>query len=281
MSLELSLLETLVSGLDHPEGIAYAPDGHAYASGEGGQVYRINLADRTFSQFAQTGGFGLGIAIDAVSNLYVCDMGVKAVVKVTPSGETSTYSTGTAHEPLTVPNFPVFDASGNLFVSNSGAWGQENGTIYRIQPGGTAEVWSRASAGYTNGMALSPDGTHLYVVESTPPLISRIAIQPDGSAGAREVVVELPRTVPDGICFDVNGGLYISCYSPDRIYRLSATGALDVLFDDWARMQLNAPTNVAFVGEKLNRLAAASLGGYSIAWADIGVTGARLHYPAL
>lgn len=281
MSLDLSKLEMLASGLDHPEGVAYAPDGHVYASGEAGQVYRIDLATKKQTEFARTGGFGLGIAVDADSNLYVCDMGVKAVVKVTAAGETSNYSTGPADEPLTVPNYPVFDPYGNLYVSNSANWGKSNGTIYRIRPGGASEVWDRTTSGYTNGMAFSPDGSHLYVVESNPPLISRLPIRPDGSAGAREIVVELPQTVPDGICFDANGVLYISCYSPDRIYSLKTNGALEILFEDWARMILNAPTNVAFAGDKLDRLVIASLGGYSIVWADIGVSGAPLHYPKL
>jgi gluconolactonase len=281
MSESLSKLGILASGLDHPEGVAFAPDGHVYASGEIGQVYRISLADRTHTQFASTGGFGLGIAVDAQSNLYVCDMGVKAVVRVTPDGATSTYSTGTSDEPLTVPNYPVFDAHGNLYVSNSGNWGAQNGCIYRIRPGDAAEIWSRAAAGYTNGMALSPDGRYLYVVESIPALISRITIQPDGTAGEREVVVELPQTVPDGIAFDAQGSLYIACYAPDRIYRLSADGVLETLFDDWSRIRLNAPTNLAFAGPNLGHLVIASLGGYSLSVVDLGVRGQPLHYPSL
>ncbi len=208
-------------------------------------------------------------------------MGVHAVIRVRPDGSSSIYSTGTLDNPLRVPNFPVFDVHGNLYVSDSRSWGQSNGLIYKIRPGGAAEVWSTSASGYTNGMALSPDGKHLYVVESTPPRISRLPIQPDGGAGAVELVVELPETVPDGIVFDAQGNLYIACYAPDRIYRFTAGGQLEILFDDWARMSLNAPTNLAFAGRALDRLVVASLGGSSIAWADIGVRGSPLNYPAL
>jgi len=279
--LALSQFETIVSGLDHPEGIAYAPDGSLYASGEAGQVYRVNIAGKTFTQFASTGGFGLGIAVDAESNLYVCDMGVHAVVRVMPNGATETYTTGTADNPLRIPNYPVFDATGNLYVSDSRDWGKKNGLIYRIRPGGEAGVWSEAASGYTNGMALHPDGQSLYVVESIPPQISRIPIAADGSAGTAETIVALPETVPDGIAFDANGTLYITCYAPDRIYRFSSTDGLEILFDDWSRTVLNAPTNIAFVGASLDRLAAASIGGYGLVWADIGVRGAPVHTPRL
>jgi gluconolactonase len=281
MSRPLSSLSALASGLDHPEGVCWAPDGKVYATGEAGQVYRVDPAATTFAQVGSTGGFGLGIAADAQSNLYICDMGVKAVVRVAADGTSSTYSRGDGGEPLTVPNFPVFDAQGNLYVSNSANWGSKNGSIQRIAPGGTGEVWSRAAAGYTNGMALSPDGKYLYVVESIPPLVSRIAIGGDGRAGAYEVVVELPNTVPDGIAFDSEGGLWIACYAPDRVYRLAPDGTLETAFDDWQRMALNAPTNLAFAGDKLDSLVVASLGGYSLMRTDVGVTGAPLNYPSL
>ncbi len=281
MAESLSLLSVLASGLDHPEGVCYAPDGNVYATGEAGQVYRVSLSDGTFTQIGSSGGYGLGIAADASSNLYVCDMGVKAVVRIGSDGSAATYSRGADEEPLTVPNFPVFDAKGNLYVSNSGGWTARNGHIQRIGATGKATIWSRQATGFTNGLALSPDGKFLYVVESTPPLISRIEIMPDGSAGAYDVVAELPRTVPDGIAFDSAGTLYVACYAPDRVYRIPAGGKPEILFDDWARMSLNAPTNLAFAGKTLDRLLISSLGGYSLSSAALGVPGAKLHYPRL
>jgi len=281
MAEPLSRLSALASGLDHPEGVAWAPDGNVYATGEAGQVYRVSLADGKFTQIGSSGGYGLGIAADAASNLYVCDMGVKAVVRVKQDGSASTYSRGASEEPLTVPNFPVFDAAGNLYVSNSGAWTGRNGHIQRIDARGKASVWSRQAAGFTNGLALSSDGRFLYVVESTPPLISRIAITANGSAGAYEVVAELPSTVPDGIAFDSSGALYVACYAPDRIYRIAPGGKPEVLFDDWTRMSLNAPTNLAFAGPNLGRLLVANLGGYNLVSAELGVRGMPLHYPRL
>ncbi len=103
----------------------------------------------------------------------------------------------------------------------------------------------------------------------------------DGKAGGYEVVTALPNCVPDGIAFDAAGRLYIACYAPDRIYRLDADGTLEILFDDWSRMSLNAPTNLAFAGEGLARLVIASLGGSNLMSVDLGVAGAPLHYPSL
>ena len=281
MSEPLSRLSVLATGLDHPEGVTWAPDGNVYATGEAGQVYRVNPADGKSTQLGSSGGYGLGIAADAVSNLYVCDMGIKAVVRVRQDGTSAIYSRGAPEEPLTVPNFPVFDGTGNLYVSNSGGWSNGNGHIQRIGADGRAEIWSRKAAGFTNGLALSPDGTFLYIVESTPPLISRIAIGADGNAGAYEVVAELPGTVPDGIAIDAAGVLYVACYAPDRIYRIAVGNSPEILFDDWTRMSLNAPTNLAFAGPALDLLLVSSLGGYNLMSAELGVRGASLHYPRL
>ena len=42
------------SGLDHPECIAWGCDGYAYAGGEAGQIYRIDLARREFESLPKS-----------------------------------------------------------------------------------------------------------------------------------------------------------------------------------------------------------------------------------
>lgn len=278
----ISTLSIFAPGLDHPEGVAWGPDGKVYAGGEAGHVYRINLANGYINTFAKTGegGFVLGLAHDAAGNTYVCEQNFQRVMRITPRGESTTYSAGTAEQPMRVPNYPVFDAAGNLYVSDSGGWGEKNGFIWRIKPGGVAEIWDRQASGYTNGMCLAPDGHSLYVVESTPPLISRVTINQDGSAGERTVVVELPRTVPDGVAFDVDGGLYISFYNPNQILRFK-NGTLETLYDDWEQFILRAPTNIAFGGADMKTLLIANLCGWSLATAPMEVAGLPVKYPNL
>ena len=75
-------ISTLVEGLDHPEGIAWGLDGHVYAGGEAGQIYRVNIDRKEASEIANTGGFVLGIALDADSNIYACDLVAKCVQKI-------------------------------------------------------------------------------------------------------------------------------------------------------------------------------------------------------
>ena len=95
-------------------------------------------------------------------------------------------------------------------------------------------MWDRTLNTFPNGMCIGPREEHLYVVMSlNPPRVVRVNINQDGSAGDVETVVELPQTVPDGLAFDSDGNLYISCYRPDRIYRFDTEGRLDILADDF------------------------------------------------
>ena len=268
---------------DHPEAVAWGPDGRAYAGGEAGQLYRFDLEGGALEEVARIeGGFLLGLAHDADGNTYACDDRSRCVHRITPGGAVTTYANGDAHEQMRVPNYPVFDEDGNLYVSDSGTWGARDGFIWKVAPGGRkAAIWDRKPCSFTNGMCLSADGRFLYVVESSPPLVSRIAINPDGSAGERTVVVELPRQVPDGVALDVEGNLYISLYNPNIIYRLNPAGELITLYDDWEQARLIAPTNIAFGGPEMRDLIIASVCGWSVHTAKVAAPGLRLRYPKL
>ena len=157
MIAPLSAFETVATGLDHPEGIAVGPDGTLYAGGEAGQLYRIGR-DGTPTEIASTGGFLYGIALDASSSAYACDYGNACVQRITTSGEVSTYSTGTPERPMRVPNFAAFDDVGNLYVTDSGEWGDDDGVVFRVSPDGATSVWLDAIARFPNGCAFSADG---------------------------------------------------------------------------------------------------------------------------
>jgi gluconolactonase len=273
-------LNNLGHFLDHPECVAWGPDQKIYAGGEAGQLYRFGLTDKSYDQFSQVkGGFVVGFALDSDCNIYACDEMLARVHKITPKGEVSIYSSGNDQQAMRIPNYPVFDDSGYLFVSDSGDFGEQNGFIWKINPSGEAEIWDRSANGFTNGMCLSQDGRSLYVVESSPPLISKIDILQDGRAGERSVVVELPRQVPDGVALDIEGNLYISLYNPNIIYQVTTNGDLITLYDDWRQLNLIAPTNIAFGGPDLKTLIIASLCGWFIHTAPMKIAGLPLRYP--
>ena len=276
----LDRLETIATGLDHPEGVAWGPDGRVYAGGEAGQVYAIG-ADGEVDEIASTGGFMYGITLDGDGTVFACDFGRTEIARVAADGTISSYSTGTADHPIRVPNFTAFDGSGDLYVTDSGAWGAEDGLVFRVDTDGTTGVWTDRVPGFPNGCCLSAEGDALLVVESNRRRVVRVPIGPDGAAGAPETLVELAGSQPDGIALAADGTMFVGCYRPDRIWRVTPEGRPEIWLDDPDGVALNQPANVAFIGAGLDRLAISSLGGWSIVAIDAGVPGLPLRSPSI
>ena len=265
--------ETVADGLDHPECVIVDRDGSLIAGSESGVIHRIDPATGATKVIAETGGFILGLALDDAGSLYICDNGRSQVLRLT-EGELSVYSSGSPHRPMRVPNYATFDDAGNLYVSDSGSWGGSDGCIFRIAPGGETVLFSESTPAFPNGLALSPDGAHLYVVESLPPAIKRIEL----ATVVADIVIDLPGAVPDGLAFDVDGGLYISCYRPDAIYRLDTNGELSVFSEDPLGTRLAAPTNIAFDGTTLY---VANFARWHLSRLAVPVPGLPLRRPAM
>jgi sugar lactone lactonase YvrE len=96
-----------------------------------------------------------------------------------------------------------------------------------------------------------------------------------------EVVVDLHGSLPDGVALSADGTMFVGCYRPDRIWRVTPGGEPEILADDRDGVTFNQPANVAFIGPELDRLCVSSLGGWSLVACDVGVTGLPLRYPRL
>lgn len=273
--IETTQFEILADGLDHPECVTWGPDERIYAGGEAGQVYRLTLEGQV-DQLACTGGFILGLCLDAEANVYLCDPGNDAIMRVSAAGEVDQYFAG-LDGTLVNPNYAVFDDAGNLYFSESGHFGQDDGRLWVVHPGGAGEIWREDLRAFPNGLALSPDGAFIYVVLSTLPGVARAPV----SGGRAETVVTFERKVPDGIAFDRQGSLYVSFYTPDEIWKVSPDGSAELLAEDWQRTTLASPTNIAFCGPDLGTLVVASLGRWHLAKVKAPVPGLPYRYPSL
>ena len=274
----LNKCSTFAEGLDHPECIALHPDGSIWAGGEAGQIYRISSDGKVLEEMSNTGGFILGIAFSPGAEwLAICDLGKKCVWKLDlTSMELKDLSASVSGHQFNIPNYAVFDSHGDLYVTESGEFRKELGKVIKFDQQGKGSVWHSGPINFANGAALGPEGDYLYVVASFMPGIERIAINEDGSAGQKEVYCTLPQSVPDGCAFDADGNLYVSCYAPNTIYKVSPDRTNSVFIDDWEAHTLSNPTNIAFGGENFDQLFTANLGRWHITRIDVKIKGLKL-----
>jgi gluconolactonase len=253
----------LAGGIDHPEGVAWH-EGHVYCGTEGGDLLRIDPASGTFEVVSRPGGFLLGLAFDGAGNCVICDAGGGRVLRIAPDGTAETLFDSVEGRKLHSPNFPAFASDGTLWIAESGSgWTSDDGYLFRVSPGGEPKIVDENCRRFPNGIALAPDESRLYLVESRWPGVSSYALR-DGVLGEREETLPLPQTVPDGLAFDSEGALYIGCYRPDRVYRRSPSGTLEVYLDDFTAEFMATPTNLAFGGPDLRTLYLAGLAGWSV-----------------
>ena len=199
----------------HCEGIATDPDGTLWTGDEAGRLFRINPGSGVFEQVADVGGQAVGLCCDGAGHIYVCVYDRGAVVRVDPaSGAVEIYCDTVEGGPLRRPNWNLFAPDGTMFVSDSTEdddrfLDEKSGRVVAVPPGGgRAALLPLPPIGYSNGMARGPDGT-LYVAETF--IDPRVLVVRDGDTS---VYVDLPHTVPDGLAFDDEGGLFARCSSP-------------------------------------------------------------------
>jgi gluconolactonase len=250
----------ILASIPRCEAVATGPDGKLFAANEAGELFRIEPEDGSFEVVANLGGWGVGLCVDGDGLVYVCVIDKHKVVRADPAtGQVVDYCSSVEGGPLPSPNYCALGADGTLYVTDSRGQGKEEkeGRVCAIPPGGgDAAVVPGERLYYANGMAVRKDGT-LFVVDTF--VEPRIVTIRDGTV---ETYVELPGTVPDGLAFDDEGGLMISCFQPNRLLRVEPGGGeARIIIDDWTGQLLLSPTNIAFFGPERQSIAFASLLG--------------------
>ena len=263
------------------EGVVIDKEGNAYGGGRNGVIYKVSPEGKvSVLTTLPAGSIPNGITMDRQGNLVYCDLGKKAMMRVTQSGQVSMIADRVGTLALTLPNFASYDAEGNLYVSNSSTRDintalaeltnpEPNGALVRIRPDGRGEVVATGIY-LANGTAIDPKEEAVYVLESTRNDCLRIAIKKDGTFGQPEVCAKDFPALPDGMAFDVEGNLYVTLpakvkdgsFTPaNQIIKVDTKGNWSLLIDDPAGQKMFFPTNCAFGGPGLQDLYIANLQG--------------------
>lgn len=138
-------------------------------------------------------------------------------------------------------NDMVVDAKGRAYVGNFGDLTQLGRTnLVRVDPDGSVSH-AAEDLYFPNGSCITPDGRTFLVAETFAGRISAFDIAPDGTLSNRRVwaafsdpvdakdldeAVRLLPILPDGMCLDAEGCLWVACAKGNGAYRVREGGEL-------------------------------------------------------
>ena len=129
-------------------------------------------------------------------------------------------------------NDMVVDSQGRAYVGHFGE--RKAGAsppfspaeIIAVDPSGKVSV-AAGDLIFPNGMAITPDGKTLIVAESFAARLSAFDIGPGGALGGRRAWATLPGCMPDGICLDSDGGVWVANAASSEVIRVLEGGSVD------------------------------------------------------
>lgn len=107
---------------------------------------------------------------------------------------------------------------------------EQTGRFYRLSCDGELERLDHLGRFcITNGPAFSLDGSRVYFTDSVERRIYSAPLDRQGRPGSRETFVVFGENDghPDGMCTDIEGGVWVSHFGAGRVTRFSANGSVD------------------------------------------------------
>jgi sugar lactone lactonase YvrE len=128
-------------------------------------------------------------------------------------------------------NDMVVDAEGGAYVGNFGFdifthdIQPRPTTLVRVEPDGSASV-AAAGLQFPNGMVITSDGRTLIVGESWGARLTAFDVAGDGTLSNRRVWAAPAGHVPDGICLDAAGAIWMACPASGDVVRVLEGGEI-------------------------------------------------------
>ncbi len=233
-------------GLVRPECVLANAAGDLFtADWRGGVAHR--RADGGQTLYAGTGPDGLalkpnGIALMRDGSFLLAHLGAEqgGIYQLWRDGRVAPWLLRVDGIDLPPTNFVVEDAQGRFWVTVSTrlkprALGYRrscnDGFIVRVDSRGAAIVAD--GLGYTNEVAIHPNGQWLYVNETFARRLSRFPLREDGSLGEKQVVTEFGiGTFPDGLAFDEDAQAWVVSIVSNRLIRIAPDGRSTVWLEE-------------------------------------------------
>ncbi|MFD0202182.1 MULTISPECIES: SMP-30/gluconolactonase/LRE family protein [Saccharothrix] len=254
------LLERLATGCKWTEGPAYVPAGRylLFSDIPNDRVLRWDETTGHVGVFRSPAGYANGRTLDAQGRVVTCEQGERRVVRTEHDGSTTVVADRFDGKRFNSPNDVVVAADGGVWFTDPpyGILSDYEGVraeseigachVYRVDPATGAVEVVADDFQRPNGLAFSPDGTRLYVVDTRRNHIRGFDVDGARLRGGDEVA-RCTNGQFDGIRLDEQGRIWaaagdgVHCIHPDGTL-LGRIGVPEVV------------SNVCFGGPKRNRL---------------------------
>jgi len=135
-------------------------------------------------------------------------------------------------------NDMVVDAKGRAYVGNfgfdleaaiAGRAERRTAALARVDPDGTVSV-AATDLEFPNGTVITPDGRTLIIGESMGARLTAFDVAEDGSLGNRRTWADTAPRLPDGICLDAEGHVWVANPRANEAFLVAEGGeVLDVV----------------------------------------------------
>lgn len=203
-------------------------------------IMMINQANQVEVLYSTNGQPSSG-NFDKNGLLYVSDFGHGSVIVIQEgSSDHETVVDVYEDKPIKGPSGVVSDASGNIYFTDSGPFGETGlqsptGSLFMITNTTTGQILrplALETLAYPAGLALSPNGKLIYVAEQMTNRILRFTQKPEGAYHA-SVFYQISGGIgPNSIACDKKGNLYVGIFDTldssqeGRVLVISPTGEL-------------------------------------------------------
>ena len=160
-----------------------------------------------------------GLGWDPQGRLLIVSMQDRRLLRLDPEGLTEVADISNLAK--FICNDMVVDKHGNAYIGSVGAKPAE---IILVTPDGQAHIVANKMA-FPNGTVITPNGNTLIVGETWAACLTAFNIEKDGSLTNRRIWARLKGgAVPDGICLDSEGAIWVASPSTSEVLRVLEGG---------------------------------------------------------
>lgn len=191
-----------------------------------GDIVRIDLASGQSAVITNSGGAPLGAAVNLDGDMFIADMGHAAVLTASAGLSPSVYCDKYEGTMFKGPNTVAFDASGTMFFTDSGPFGETSiespkGSVYAITAptNGQRETLKPLASqclAHPCGVAAAPDGSFIYVCEMMQNRILRFFQRPTGVFHCSVFATLSGGVGPSAVAVAPDGRLFVTVFDVDQ-----------------------------------------------------------------